>query len=231
MVHAAKFLYSIRQSLSRTLSPGSPTSRSRQFYSDFQSLTKWVKPVDSIPHVRTSRFQYRLNLQRYYIHNFCLSGSKNIRRVLFGVSVVSASLCFQKHAAYAMDGDDILVGDHDVDLSGDDSDIFQRRKFWLPVFLFLVVFLNWGNPIILLQEVTLFLLRRKPTPLSVYFFIEQKCLQTKRQEPYFYKQKSLYAKKVEVQDYMLLCLARVEVGAQKFTLLGILGSWWTLSNS
>ena len=43
----------------------------------------------------------------------------------------------------------------------------------------------------------------------------------------FYLQ-SLYASKVEVQDYKLLCLAAVEVRDQKFTLVGILGTWWTL---
>jgi len=31
-----------------------------------------------------------------------------------------------------------------------------------------------------------------------------------------------------VQDYKLLCLAAVEVRDQKFTLVGILGNWWTL---
>lgn len=38
----------------------------------------------------------------------------------------------------------------------------------------------------------------------------------------------MYAKKIEIEDYKLLCLARVEVGDQKFTLIGILGGWWTL---
>lgn len=39
---------------------------------------------------------------------------------------------------------------------------------------------------------------------------------------------SLYASKVEVEDFQLLCLARVEVRDQKFTLVGILGGWWPL---
>lgn len=37
---------------------------------------------------------------------------------------------------------------------------------------------------------------------------------------------SLYAKKVEVDDYTVLCIAKVEIGDQKYTLLGILGGWW-----
>lgn len=39
---------------------------------------------------------------------------------------------------------------------------------------------------------------------------------------------SLYAKKVEVQDYKLLCLAKVELKEETISLVGILGGWWTL---
>lgn len=37
---------------------------------------------------------------------------------------------------------------------------------------------------------------------------------------------SLYAKKVEVEDYKVLCIAKVEIGDQKYTLIGLLGGWW-----
>lgn len=47
-------------------------------------------------------------------------------------------------------------------------------------------------------------------------------------QPLLYKIKSLYAKKVEVEDYKILCLARVELNNREFTLIGILGSWWVL---
>jgi hypothetical protein len=39
---------------------------------------------------------------------------------------------------------------------------------------------------------------------------------------------SVYASKVEVQDYKLLCLADIEVRDDKFTLVGIFCTWWTL---
>lgn len=39
---------------------------------------------------------------------------------------------------------------------------------------------------------------------------------------------SLYAKKVEVQDYKLLCLAKVELKEETISLVGILGGWWNL---
>lgn len=38
----------------------------------------------------------------------------------------------------------------------------------------------------------------------------------------------LYAKQVEVEDYKFLCVARVELQDQKFTLIGIMGNWWVL---
>ncbi|PON84239.1 hypothetical protein TorRG33x02_199930 [Trema orientale] len=53
------------------------------------------------------------------------------------------------------------------------------------------------------------------------------CNRSMRQEPHLYGVKSLYAHKVEVHDYKLLCLARVEVRDQKFSLVGILGGWAT----
>ncbi|XP_010251145.1 PREDICTED: uncharacterized protein LOC104593133 isoform X2 [Nelumbo nucifera] len=55
--------------------------------------------------------------------------------------------------------------------------------------------------------------------------------QIMRQQPYLYKLKSLYARKVEVEDYVLFCLARVELRNEKITLIGILGSWWVLQSS
>ncbi|XP_031286545.1 uncharacterized protein LOC116145244 isoform X3 [Pistacia vera] len=57
------------------------------------------------------------------------------------------------------------------------------------------------------------------------------CHQLMRQRPHLFLFKTLYANKVEVQDYMLLCLARVEVIDQKLTLVGILGGWWALPSS
>lgn len=42
---------------------------------------------------------------------------------------------------------------------------------------------------------------------------------------------TIYANKVEVQDYKLLCLARVQVIDQKMTLVGILGGWWAVPSS
>ncbi|KAG6716048.1 hypothetical protein I3842_04G027800 [Carya illinoinensis] len=67
--------------------------------------------------------------------------------------------------------------------------------------------------------------------LIIQFFklyMLQLCHQSMRKEPHLYRKKSLYAKNVEVQDYKLLCIARVELKEEKFTLVGILGGWWAL---
>lgn len=36
----------------------------------------------------------------------------------------------------------------------------------------------------------------------------------------------LVARKVEVEDYKVLCVAKVEMKHQNFTLVGVLGGWW-----
>ncbi|KAF3966361.1 hypothetical protein CMV_009532 [Castanea mollissima] len=129
---------------------------------------------------------------------FCFSGSKLSIGSIFGVSIVLGSKSFWPHIAYAMDGHDILLDDHHFLDDSDDEE--DPQPFWIT----------------------------KPSPLSVYVFVDQLCQQSMRQEPHLYKVKSLYAKKVEVQDYKLLCLAKVELKEETISLVGILGGWWTL---
>lgn len=174
---------------------------------------------------RCSKFQCKMNTHKQYVRNVHLSGS------ILGVSFMIGSLCFSHQVVYAMDGQDILVDDREF---FDDTErnppvlwIFVR-KLWLPAFFLLTVLMNWDHPIILMTKVALFLISTKPSPLSVYVFVEELCHQSMRQEPYLYLLKSLYANKVEVQDYKFFCLAKVEVKGQKLTLVGVLGGWWAL---
>ncbi|KAL1356409.1 hypothetical protein HN51_008425 [Arachis hypogaea] len=149
---------------------------------------------------------------------------------ILGVSIASASVI-----AHAMDAGDALVddpSDNSQDVSEEEEIVHHflkfTRKFWLPVLFFLTVLTNLDDPImILFVKVTLFLLSTKPNPFSVYIFVDQLCEQSMRQDTRFFKKKP-YASKVEVHDYKLLCLAAVEVRDQKFTLVGILGTWWSL---
>lgn len=103
------------------------------------------------------------------------------------------------------------------------------RRFWLPIFFVATVLTNLDYPFtILFIKLTLFLLSTNPNPFSVYVFVDQLCRQSICKDTKFFDRKSFYASKVEVQDYKLLCLADVEVRDHKFTLVGILGTWWTL---
>ena len=76
-------------------------------------------------------------------------------------------------------GHDILLDDHhfldDSDAEEDPQPFWMyARKFWLPVFFFLTVLTNLDHPIALITiEVILFLLSTKPSPLSVYVFVDQ----------------------------------------------------------
>lgn len=46
------------------------------------------------------------------------------------------------------------------------------------------------------------------------------------QECYLMNVQRLVARKVEVEDYKVLCVAKVEMKHQDFTVVGVLGGWW-----
>lgn len=77
-------------------------------------------------------------------------------------------------------GLDILVDDQDF-LGGSDVEEEEDshalwtfvRKFWLPSLFLLTLLVYWDNPILLMTKVIFFLLSTKPSPLSVYVFVEQ----------------------------------------------------------
>ncbi|CAL5370102.1 unnamed protein product [Camellia sinensis] len=234
------FLHPIKASLTSLSSSPSSSSLSRStipFYGRFEPLKTCVKGLEPVllqNHCRRSS-HWKLYVQRCYANNFCNPGRKLVMGSVFGASVVFGSIFLRPRVAYAMDGFDVWGDDHHFDLSNasdaeEDARNFLAlaRKLLLPVFLFLTVMMNWNHPIILATKIILILVGTKPSPFSVYLFIEQLRRQFMRQHPFLYKFKSLYAKKVEVDDYTFLCLARVELEDQKFTLIGILGSWWVL---
>ncbi|XP_050223972.1 uncharacterized protein LOC126673760 [Mercurialis annua] len=163
-----------------------------------------------------------------------LSGRTLSFRRLLGVSFVIGSVGSYNQVAYAMEGQDILVDDRDYSVGLTNVEKYCPliwifvKKLWLPAFFLLTVLTNWNHPIMLLTKALLFLFTTKPSPLSVYVFVEQLCQRSMREKPYLCLIKSLYANKVEVEDFKLFCLATVEVKDQKVTLIGVLGGWWTL---
>ncbi|XVF58024.1 hypothetical protein PTKIN_Ptkin07bG0029100 [Pterospermum kingtungense] len=159
-------------------------------------------------------------------------------RSIFGVPLVFGAVYCWPRFTCAMDGLDILVDDYRLDsFDASEGEDDRRklwllmRKLWLPVFFVFTVFANWDNPFAVAIRILLFLLSTKPSPSSVYLFVERLCQGYMHQKPHLYIFKSLHASKVEVQDYKLLCLARVEIGDEKLRLIGILGGWWSLPSS
>ncbi|RXH69474.1 hypothetical protein DVH24_037258 [Malus domestica] len=209
MASATKLLSPFRKSLSSLISSRSSISPSRQFY---------YAKFEPVLRNRASTFHRYFNLQNNSLEKFWFSGSKLRYGSIIGVTVLFWSVSFLPNAAYAMEGQDMLVNDHNLGAPGaldveEDRREFRKfmRKLWLPFFFCITALACWDHHITPLGlKLALFLLSTKPNPLSVYVFVE---------EP-------LFAHKVEVEDFKLLCLAKVEVQDQKFTLVGILGGWW-----
>ncbi|XP_021299165.1 uncharacterized protein LOC110427861 [Herrania umbratica] len=228
MAWTAKFLLPIRQSISQSR---------KLFHGKFGPLRTWAESMEPTLQNRASKFEHKLNIYRKYVQDFCLSGNRNARSI-FGVSVVFGVVYCWSRFTYAMDGLDILVDDYHIesfDASEGEDDRHKlwmlMKKLWLPVFFIFTILVNWDNPFAVAIRVLLFLLSTKPSPSSIYLFVERLCHGYMHHKPHFYICKSLHANKVEVQDYKLLCIAKVEIGDQKLHLIGILGGWWTLPSS
>ncbi|CAN0904209.1 hypothetical protein LINGRAHAP2_LOCUS22962, partial [Linum grandiflorum] len=151
-------------------------------------------------------------------------------------SFLIASIGRLPAVAHAVHGEEILVDDRES-FDASDRDEFAHaawmviRKLWLPAY-FLVTFVwNWHLCISHITKAVLLLLATRPSPLTVYLFVDQLCHQSVRQQPQAFWEKSLYAEKVEVEDYKLICVATVQVRDKKFSLVGILGGWWVLQLS
>ncbi|KAM7509890.1 hypothetical protein LguiB_008765 [Lonicera macranthoides] len=218
MAHTAKFLQPIRFRASFT----SITSQSTTLlYGKFQPLKTWMKDIQPLQlHFRIPGFHWKLYAHQFLPRsNSCNSGPEYSWGSIFGMSIVLGSASLYPRVAYSMNGSDVLddvrqVGSLDASDQEEDQIAFLifARKLLAPVFLVLTVWMNWGHPIILASKVLLILFTTKPSPFSVYIFVDQ----------------SLYAKKVEVEDYTFLCVARVEIEDKRLTLIGILGNWWVL---
>ncbi|CAI9106694.1 OLC1v1005901C1 [Oldenlandia corymbosa var. corymbosa] len=208
----------------------------------------WIS-IKSLPHLRLSgtsicgngAVQTWLNILKLNVHNmilptpywnllvrryhhfphgvFLYSGGTVAVYTLLRLSVIVGSIRGRPRIAYCTDGFEFLDDDLPFSMSGNsDSDEDDRdfvttlRKFLMPVFCLLTVLVNWGQPMVIAAKLTFLLYATRPTPLSVYLVVEQPC----------------YAKNVQVEDWVFLCIARVELDDQNVTLLGILGSWWML---
>ncbi|KAL1077440.1 hypothetical protein V6Z11_D10G095300 [Gossypium hirsutum] len=212
MAWTAKFLLPFRQSFSQSRN---------LFHGKIRPLKTWVHIFETKLQSRASKFEYMLSIQRKYVQDCCFSGSRHMRSI-FDASVMFGAVYCWSHISHAMDGLDIFADDNHLesfDASEGEDDRHKlwllMRKLWLPLFFIFTVLVNWDNPFAVITRILLFLLSTKPSPSSIYLFVE----------------KALHASKVEVQDYKLLCLAIVEIGDEKIRLIGILGGWWSLPSS
>ncbi|CAK9161775.1 unnamed protein product [Ilex paraguariensis] len=199
MALTARILLPIRSSFSSIASPYSLLYHSRlPFYGRLEPLKTWIKFLEPVLRTRapTSHWIRRLYLPtfQYRRPNLYNSGLEFGMRTIFGVSFLVGSISLWPRVAYAMDGFDIWGDNHRDDLlaaSGSEEDphtiLTFARKLFVPVFLFATVFMNWGHPIILAAKVILILLGTKPSPFSVYLFIEQLRHEVLRQHPFLYK--------------------------------------------
>ncbi|KAM0033727.1 hypothetical protein Hdeb2414_s0016g00489331 [Helianthus debilis subsp. tardiflorus] len=201
-----------------------------------EALKSFVRVFES-PSGRCTRpliISWKLHAQRY-LHmtkSYTLGHDFNMGRLL-GVSAVLGSFLLRPRYAHCMDGYASSADHHNMGMLGDSETddnphnfMIFAKKLMVPIALLLIVWMNWNHPVVLGIKVILTLLSTKPSPFSVYVFIKQLQQQYRGQHPILHKFKSLYATKVEVDDYTVLCIAKVEILDQKYTLVGILGGWW-----
>ncbi|XP_020096940.1 uncharacterized protein LOC109716064 isoform X4 [Ananas comosus] len=180
--------------------------------------------------VYAQRFRSVFSMQKMIGRSLHLSGRKLFTGTFIGISILGGLLHRPSNIAYAMDVDDY------AEPSGylkDDLNTFWAltRKFQLPVVLLVMVFLGWRRPVTLVVNIILLLFCTRPSPFSIYMFIEQLRQREMRRDPSFHKTKFLYARNVEVEDYKLLCIGEVELRDKKLHVIGILGGWWIFSVS
>ncbi|KAG4179364.1 hypothetical protein ERO13_A10G102700v2 [Gossypium hirsutum] len=135
-------------------------SQSRHLFNGkIRPLKTWVHIFEPKLQSRASKFEYMLNIQRKYVQDCCFSGSRHMRSI-FGASVMLGAVYCWSHISHAMDGLDIFSDDNHLE-SFDASEVITR--------------------------ILLFLLSTKPSPSSIYLFIEKLCYGYMRQKPHFYK--------------------------------------------
>ncbi|XP_022152133.1 uncharacterized protein LOC111019921 [Momordica charantia] len=198
----------------------------------FEPSKSFPKNFGSLLCNRVSNFRFKISDTIYLRRKCLLVGSQLSRGTILGASVVSGSISLWPNVSLAMD--DGFMDDRQDDLDALDNGKPEGTlwelalRLWLPFLFCWTVLTNLNHPLLVASKVILFLLSTKPSPLSVYIFVEQLCHSSCQEPRLSNEKKCVVASKVEVQDYKVACVARVEIEHQKITLLGILGGWWEL---
>ncbi|KAK1325505.1 hypothetical protein QJS10_CPA01g01250 [Acorus calamus] len=169
------------------------------------------------------------------LQNRSSQGKKLWTESFLGLSFATLLVKYRPVVVRAMDEEDyedILESDSgylDVDPC---SFLAFTLKLEMPIFFLVTLVMGWAYPITIAIHAVIFLFCTRPSPYSIYVILEQFRRRAMRQDPGFYKSKlSYYVKKVEVEDYLLMCLAKVELSDASLSLVGILGNWWVLPSS
>ncbi|KAH8964656.1 hypothetical protein BDL97_04G078300 [Sphagnum fallax] len=110
------------------------------------------------------------------------------------------------------------------------------QRLWVPALVLLTVATGYQYPFSLFVTLVFLMWSTKPTPLSIYVWVE------KRRLKQAYEKRNLDSLKdklnptatvmhVEVRDYMLFCLASVTSLTENSTMVGCLGDWWVIYTS
>lgn len=222
----------IRTSFSSSSSSSSSYFSRNQVSGKHGPLKIWSQNLEPGSLIHAWKFNLTSNVQRKLMHNLNISGRKLLTGTFLGLSAVTAMTLNESTVAHAMDGHYSNSGEPSGFLK-DDIDTFWSlaRKFQLPALLLITVLMGWRHPFTLAVNVLLLLFCTKPTPLSIYMFIEQLRQRDMQKDPRWHKAKFLYAKNVTVDDYKLLCLAKAEIRDVKLDVIGILGGWWVFQTS
>lgn len=193
--------------------------------------------IESYKYINVSRSRWQLNskleglVQRVY-HS---SGCRLPLGTLFGLSIAAGFLSSLPEYALAERDQPEKVLDQTITAGkwdeGQSKILSWGRKLWIPMLLVMTVVMGWNYPVSLAVNIVFLLLSTKPTPSSIYLWVEEWRQQNLPLRHGFDWLKLGPALHVEVHDYKLLCLAQVTSINQKLTIIGILGEWWILHTS
>lgn len=217
---------------------GTLSQRISPFVGRYHNLSRTrLMNIESYKYINVSRSWWQLNSkleglgQRVY-HS---SGCKLPLDTLFGLSIAAGFLSSLPAYALAERDQPEKVLDQTITPGkweeGQSKILSWGRKLWIPMLLVMTVVMGWNYPVSLAVNIVFLLLSTKPTPSSIYLWVEEWRQQNLPLRHGFDWLKLGPALHVEVHDYKLLCLAQVTSINQKLTMIGILGEWWILHSS
>lgn len=193
--------------------------------------------IESYQYLNVSRSRCQLNSKLEDLaQRVCHSpGCKLPLGTLFGLSIATGVLSSLPQYALAERDQPEKVLDQTISAGkwdeGQSKILSWARKLWIPILLVMTVVMGWNYPVSLAVNIVFLLLSTKPTPSSIYLWVEEWRQQNFDVRHGFDWLKLGPALHVEVHDYKLLCLAQVTSINQKLTVIGILGEWWILHSS